>query len=77
MMGLWGDTFLDLAASAAIEHLRRRKTMNTLDQEVRWDLRYGVQMFCKHSLWVLKHTALAIIGGAVVLVPGVWISGAR
>ena len=32
MVGLWGHAFLDLAASAAIEHVRRRKPMNTLDQ---------------------------------------------
>ncbi len=71
-------TVLDLAASAAIEHLRRRKPMNTLDQDLRWDLRYGVQMFCKHFLWLLKYTSLALIGGAVAIVLAAWIwSGVR
>jgi len=78
MMGLWGHVFLDLAASAAIEHLRRRKPMNTLDQDLRWDLRYGVQMFCKHFLWLLKYTFLALIGGAVAIVLAAWLwSGVR
>jgi hypothetical protein len=78
VLSLWSHTVLDLAASAAIEHLRRRKPMNTLDQDLRWDLRYGVQMFCKHSLWVLKYTSLALIGGAVAIVLAAWIwSGVR
>ena len=78
MVGLWGHAFLDLAASAAIEHIRRRKSMNTLDQDLRWDLRYGVQMFCKHFLWLLKYTSLALIGGAVAIVLAAWIwSGVR
>ena len=78
VLGLWSHTVLDLAASAAIEHLRRRKPMNTLDQDLRWDLRYGVQMFCKHSLWLLKYTSLALIGGAVAIVLAAWIwSGVR
>ena len=42
--------------------------MNTLDQDLRWDLRYGVQMFCKHSLWLLKYASLALIGGAIAIV---------
>src|SRR5687768_14635739 len=67
VLGLWSHTVLDLAASAAIEHIRRRKPMNTLDQDLRWDLRYGVQMFCKHSLWLLKYSALTTLGGVVVL----------
>ena len=78
VLGLWSQTVLDLTASAAIEHLRRRKPMNTLDQDLRWDLRYGVQMFCKHSLWLLKYAALALIGGAVAIVLAAWIwSGVR
>jgi hypothetical protein len=78
VLGLWGNLFLDLAASAAVEHLRRRRPMNTLDQDLRWDLRYGVQMFCKHSLWVLKYTALTIVGGTMVLFLTAWIwSGVR
>ncbi len=52
--------------------------MNTLDQDLRWDLRYGVQMFCKHFLWLLKYTSLALIGGAVAIVLAAWIwSGVR
>ena len=47
--------------------------MNTLDQDLRWDLRYGLQMFCKHSLWVLKYMSLAILGGTVVLFLSAWI----
>ena len=78
MVGLWGHVFLDLAASAAIEHLRRKKPMNTLEQDLRWDLRYGVQMFCKHFLWLLKYTSLALIGGAVAITLAAWIwSGVR
>ena len=78
VLGLWSQMVLDLAASAAIEHLRRRKTMNTLDQDLRWDLRYGVQMFCKHFLWLLKYTSLALMGGAVAIVLAAWIwSGVR
>jgi hypothetical protein len=78
VLGLWSHTVLDLAASAAIEHLRRRKPMNTLDQDLRWDLRYGVQMFCKHSLWLLKYTSLAFIGGAIAIVLAAWLwSGVR
>jgi len=72
MMQLWGYTFLDLAASAAIEHTRRRRPMSTLDQDLRWDLRYGIQMFCKHSLWFLKYSALTLFVGIVVVVLGVW-----
>ena len=78
VLSLWSHTVLDVAASAAIEHLRRRKPMNTLDQDLRWDLRYGVQMFCKHSLWFLKYTLLALMGGAVAIVLAAWIwSGVR
>jgi len=78
MLGLWSQMVLDLAASAAIEHLRRKKPMNTLDQDLRWDLRYGVQMFCKHFLWLLKYTSLALIGGAVAIILAAWIwSGVR
>ena len=78
VLSLWSHTVLDLAASAVIEHLRRRKPMNTLDQDLRWDLRYGVQMFCKHSLWLLKYTSLALICGAVAIVLAGWIwSGVR
>ena len=78
VLSFWSHTFLDLAASAAIEHLRRRKAMNTLDQDLRWDLRYGVQMFCKHFLWLLKYTSLALIGGAVAILLAAWIwSGVR
>ena len=78
VLGLWSHTVLDLAASAAVEHLRRRKPMNTLDQDLRWDVRYGVQMFCRHSLWLLKYTSLALIGGAVAVVLAAWIwSGLR
>jgi len=78
VMGLWSHTVLDLAASAAIEHLKRRKPMNTLDQDLRWDLRYGVQMFCKHALWLLKYAILAITVGTVALVLAAWIwSGVR
>src|SRR4030095_11299549 len=73
VLGLWSHTVLDLAASAAIEHLRRRKPMNTLDQDLRWDLRYGVQMFCKHALWLLKYTSLAFIGGAIAIVLAAWV----
>ena len=73
VLGLWSHTVLDLAASAAIEHLRRRKPMNTLDQDLRWDVRYGVQMFCKHALWLLKYAALALIGGAVAIALAAWI----
>jgi hypothetical protein len=52
--------------------------MNTLDQDLRWDLRYGLQMFCKHSLWLLKYTSLALIGGAAAIVLAAWIwSGVR
>lgn len=52
--------------------------MNTLDQDLRWDLRYGVQMFCKHFLWLLKYTSLALIGGAVAIVLAAWLwSGVR
>ncbi len=52
--------------------------MNTLDQDLRWDVRYGVQMFCKHFLWLLKYTSLALIGGAVAIVLAAWIwSGVR
>jgi hypothetical protein len=78
VLSLWSHTILDLAASAAIEHLRRRKPMNTLDQDLRWDLRYGVQMFWKHFLWLLKYTSLALFGGAVAIVLAAWIwSGVR
>jgi hypothetical protein len=78
MMGLWGRAFLDLAASAAIEHIRRREPMSALDRDLRWDVRYGVQMLWKHSLWLLKYTVLALVGGAVALVLAVWIwSGVR
>ena len=78
VLGLWSQTVLDLAASAAIEHLRRRKPMNTLDQDLRWDLRYGLQMFWKHALWLLKYTSLAFVGGAIAIVVGVWLwSGVR
>ena len=52
--------------------------MNTLDQDLRWDLRFGVQMFCKHALWLLKYTSLAFIGGAIAIVLAAWIwSGVR
>src|SRR5262249_25306870 len=78
VIGLWGHTFLDLAASAAIEHVRRRESMTALDRDLRWDMRYGVQMFWRHSLWVLRYTALALIGGAVAIVLATWIwSGVR
>jgi len=78
VLSLWSHTVLDLVASAVIEHLRRRKSMNTLDQDLRWDLRYGVQMFCKHSLWFLKYTSLALIGGAFAIVLAAWMwSGVR
>jgi len=78
VLSLWSHTVLDLVASAVIEHLRRRKPMNTLDQDLRWDLRYGVQMFCKHSLWFLKYTSLALIGGAFAIVLAAWMwSGVR
>ena len=33
-------------------------------------------MFCKHSLWLLKYSVLATLGGAVVLFLSVW-SGAE
>ena len=78
MVGLWGRAFLDLAASAAIEHIRRREPMTALDRDLRWDVRYGVQMLWKHSLWLLKYTVLALIGGAVAIVLAAWIwSGVR
>jgi hypothetical protein len=78
MIGLWGHMFLDLAASAAIEHTRRRESMTALDRDLRWDVRYGVQMLFKHSLWLLKYTAMALTGGAVAIVLAAWIwSGVR
>ena len=72
VLGLWSHTVLDLAASAAIEHIRRRKPMNTLDQDLRWDVRYGVQLFCKHALWLMKYTILALTVGAVAIVLAAW-----
>lgn len=47
--------------------------MNTLNQDLRWDLRYGVQMFGKHFLWLMKYTSMVLIGGAVAIVLAVWI----
>src|SRR5215475_3580417 len=78
VIGLWGHTFLDLAASAAIEHTRRRESMTALDRDLRWDVRYGLEMLRKHTLWLLKYTVLALTGSAIAIVLAAWIwSGVR
>jgi hypothetical protein len=73
LLPFWGETALDLAATVSIEHLKRRKAMDPLEKDLRWDLRYGLQMFLRHSQLVFKYVIcaslmlpLAAIVGSVI-----------
>ena len=59
VIGLWGHTVLDFAVTVSIEHMKKGKSMNTVDKDLRWDVRYGFEMLFKHGLILLKYSAWA------------------
>lgn len=66
IIGLWGDTVLDFAVTVPIEHMKKGESMNTVDKDLRWDVRYGIEMLFKHGLVLGKYSAWA--GGALLSV---------
>jgi len=73
LLPFWGETALDLAATVSIEHLKKRKAMDRLERDLRWDLRHGLQSFLRHSQLVFKYVisaslilSLAAIIGSVL-----------
>ena len=59
VIGLWGHTVLDFAVTVSIEHMKKGESMNTVDKDLRWDVRYGFEMLFKHGLVLMKYSAWA------------------
>jgi hypothetical protein len=59
VIGLWAHTILDFAVTVPIEYMKKGKSMNTVDKDLRWDVRYGFQMLFKHGLILVKYSAWA------------------
>src|SRR5262245_49589891 len=75
LLPFWAETALDLAATVSIEHLKHRKAIDPFEKDLRWDLRYGLQSFLRHSQQVLQYLLaaaflipLATMFGSVVYV---------
>jgi hypothetical protein len=56
LIALWGHTLLDLVVTAPLEHMRKGELMNTREKDLRWDVRYGLQMLFRHSIVLLKYS---------------------
>ena len=83
VIGLWGHTVLDFAVTVPIEYMKKGKSMNTVDKDLRWNVRYGFEMLFKHSLLLLKYSAwasgvllslllVAFLGGRLASTLAVW-----
>ena len=81
VIGLWGHTVFDFAVTVPSEHLKKRASMNTVDKDLRWDVRHGVEMLFKHALgkysaWaagaLLSVLFVALLGGLLASTLAVW-----
>jgi hypothetical protein len=64
VFGLWRHTLFDLVTTAPLEHIKRRQRMNAPGRDLRWDVRYGVEMFFGHARIFFKY--IVWLSGAVM-----------
>jgi hypothetical protein len=63
-MSFWTQVLSDFVATVPLEHFRKGAFMDSAERDLRWDVRFGVQMFLRHSAMALKY---ALYSGLAVL----------
>ena len=58
-LAFWGDVVIDFVTTAPFEYLSKGENMENVEKDLRWDLRFGVQLFLRHSVIALKYAVWA------------------
>jgi hypothetical protein len=63
-VSFWTQVLSDFVATVPLEHFKKGAFMDSAERDLRWDVRFGVQMFLRHSAMALKY---ALYSGLAVL----------
>jgi hypothetical protein len=65
-VSFWIQVLSDFVATAPLEHLKKGPLMDSAERDLRWDVRFGVQVFLRHSAIALKYALYSGIGASAI-----------
>ncbi len=75
-VSFWTQVLSDFVATVPLEHFKKGAFMDSAERDLRWDVRFGVQMFLRHFAMALKYalySGLAVLTVWTIAILVVWL----